>query len=208
MTFPDFLQNMLQILQNAQGSDSAATARGKRGSKKSSIRATRNLRRSARFAEEAEPAAAKRTSFASSCSGGGSSGGGGVTDEEKKQLLRFRGFEANDAGKECICCYQVANITVNFMCEVSEGSTEHETSLYKFAEVMLSLLLLLEHTLSLALDQLAYFPGGLALDGGIFASGGQSNAAKHDAFVVPSSRKVFAIALRNARQVGDSLRPL
>lgn len=146
MTFPDFLQNMLQILQNAQGSDSAATARGKRGSKKSSIRATRNLRRSARFAEEAEPAAAKRTSFASSCSGGGSSGGGGVTDEEKKQLLRFRGFEANDAGKECICCYQVANITVNFMCEVSEGSTEHETSLYKFAEVMLSLLLLLEHT--------------------------------------------------------------
>lgn len=127
----------IHFKKNVQGSDSVATARGKKESKKSSTRAKRNPRRSARFAEEAEPAAVKRTSFASSCSGGGSSSGGGITDEEKL-LLRFRGFETNDAGKECICCYQVANITVNFMCEVSEENTERETSSCTFVEIMLS----------------------------------------------------------------------
>lgn len=106
-----------------QGGDSVAAARGKKEGKKRSTRAKRNLRRSARFAEEEEPASAKRTNFADGCSDGGGGSGSGVTEEEKL-LLRFRGFEANDAGKECICCYQVAKITVNFMCEVSkEGST-------------------------------------------------------------------------------------
>lgn len=100
---------------------------GKKDSKKGSNRAKRNLRRSTRFAE-GEPAAAKTASFASSCSGGGTSTGGCITDDEKL-MLRFRGFEANDTGKECICCYQVANITVNFMCEVSEENT--------FVEIML-----------------------------------------------------------------------
>lgn len=102
----------LQKIRNVQGG-------GKNGSKKSSTRANRNLRRSARFAGEGEPAAEKRTSSASSCSGGGSSSGHFVADEERT-LLRFHGFEANDAGKECICCYQVANVTVNFMCEVGQ----------------------------------------------------------------------------------------
>eukprot|EP00752_Nemacystus_decipiens_P008131 g7271.t1 len=106
--------------------DSAATAHGKKeSSKKGSTRAKRSLRRSARFAEEPEPAGVKRTSFASSFSGCDSSSGGGVTDEEKL-LLRFRGFEANGAGKECICCYQVANITVNFMCEARREKAAKE----------------------------------------------------------------------------------
>ncbi len=97
----------------------AAIPRGKRTSKRSSTRAAkRHPRRSTRFADEAETPSEKRASLARNPSGGGSCPGDDIPNHERK-LLRFRGFEANDAGKECMSCYGVARITVSFMCEVS-----------------------------------------------------------------------------------------
>ena len=86
-----------------------------------STRAKRDDRRSTRFADEGETPAEKRASLARGGSGGGSCSGG-IADQERR-LLRFRGFEANDAGKECMSCYGITQVTVSFMCEVSrEGA--------------------------------------------------------------------------------------
>lgn len=40
--------------------------------------------------------------------------------DEETRLLRFQGFETNGTGKQCISCYEVSPITVNFACEVSK----------------------------------------------------------------------------------------
>lgn len=77
------------------------------------------------FAQEEEIPAAKRLSVASSSSSSSSrissSADCGADSSVAKEelLLRFPGFAENDAGRECLSCYQVTNITVNFVCEVN-----------------------------------------------------------------------------------------
>lgn len=95
-----------------------ATSRGKKTSNRSTTRSKRDPRRSTRFADEGETPSEKRASLARSQSDGSSCSGDDIPDHERK-LLRFHGFEANDAGKECMSCYGVSRITVSFMCEVS-----------------------------------------------------------------------------------------
>lgn len=163
-----------------QRSDSAATARGKKESKKTSARATRNLRRSRRFAAEGKPAAAKTASFASSCSGGGSSSGGCAIDEGKLPL-RFRGFEANDAGKACICCYQVANITVNFMCEVGHENAERETHCTKHRKRAVTSATCTNTSISYVIRS---SPRGVTVYDAIYQSEGESNPTTRGTFVV------------------------
>ncbi|CAM9395661.1 unnamed protein product [Pylaiella littoralis] len=104
-----------ELLAQPRGADSGLATNSE--IKGASASAKRNPRRSTRLAKDREAPAEKRVSFASSSSGSsaGSALDSGVAKEEL--LLRFPGFEANDAGKECISCYQVANIMVNFVCE-------------------------------------------------------------------------------------------
>ncbi|CAN0404715.1 unnamed protein product, partial [Ectocarpus fasciculatus] len=80
-------------------------------------RVRRNPPRSTRTREEERKSRAKkRGSLAGSGDGGGGTTNGDAVDEETR-LLRFPGFDANGTGKQCISCYEVAPIMVNFACE-------------------------------------------------------------------------------------------
>ncbi|CAM9785538.1 unnamed protein product [Ectocarpus sp. 12 AP-2014] len=86
---------------------------------KDGVRVRRNPPRSTRTREEERKARPKkRATLVSSDDGGGGSGATNEADvDEKTRLLRFPGFEANGTGQQCISCYEVAPIMVNFACE-------------------------------------------------------------------------------------------